>query len=89
MKSRQRDILLEVAQRHGLTVAQAEEIWSALGAKISDAISSDHRDPETNNFVFEKFPVVHIDNFGKFIPSKKRVNYANYCLTKKEKPNVD
>lgn len=79
---RQRDVLVDAARRHGITIGQAEEIWNLLGAGIADAISSDHRDPETNKFVFEKFPVIHLEHFGKFIPSKKRVNYANYCLTK-------
>lgn len=82
--SRQREILVELAHRHGLTVAQAEEIWNSLGSAVSAAISADHRDQETTKFVVEKFPVIHIEHFGKFIPNKKRINYANYCITKKK-----
>lgn len=81
MKSKQRDILLDLARRHNLTVAQAEEIWNNFGLTIAKHIESNHRD-EDNKFNLDKFPVINIQHFGKFIPRKKKINYANYCLDK-------
>lgn len=83
MKSRQRDILLEVARRNNVSVAQAEEIWNSFGATIAKHISSNHRD-EDNKFNLDKFPVINIQHFGKFIPRKKKINYANYCIDKNQ-----
>ena len=40
---------------------------------------------KTNNLFDEnKFPIIHIDNFGKFIPNKRKINHANYCIKKKQ-----
>lgn len=83
MKSRQRDILLEIARRNGVSVAQAEEIWNSFGATIAKHISSNHRDDD-NKFNLDKFPVINIQHFGKFIPRKKKINYANYCIDKNQ-----
>ena len=33
-----------------------------------------------------KFKVIHIDNFGKFIPNQRKIRHANFCLTKKLNP---
>lgn len=79
--SRQKDILNDIARRHGITIAQAEEIWDSFGKTIAKHISSNHRD-EDNKFNLDKFPIVHIEHLGKFIPRKKKINYANYCLDK-------
>ena len=83
MKSRQRDILLEIARRNGVSVAQAEEIWNSFGATIAKHISSNHRDSD-NKFNLDKFPVINIQHLGKFIPRKKKINYANYCIDKNQ-----
>ena len=83
MKSRQRDILLEIARRNGVSVAQAEEIWNSFGLTIAKHISSNHRDDD-NKFNLDKFPVINIQHFGKFIPRKKKINYANYCIDKNQ-----
>ena len=83
MKSRQRDILLEIARRNGVSVAQAEEIWNSFGATIAKHIGSNHRDDD-NKFNLDKFPVINIQHFGKFIPRKKKINYANYCIDKNQ-----
>lgn len=83
--TRQQEILIETAKRHGITIGQAEEIWNLLGGAISTVISSPKKD-ENNLFIPEKFDVIHIDNFGKFVPNKRKINYANHCLNlKKEK----
>lgn len=82
--SRQKDILTKTAERHGLSIAQAEEIWNLFGAKIADVIS---KQDKLDNGVYdpEKFPVIHIDNFGKFIPDQRKIRHANHCLTLKQK----
>ena len=84
--SRQRDILVNIARHHGLTLAQAEEIWNLLGAKIAEVISSEDKKPE-ELYNPEKFNIIHIDNFGKFIPDQRKIRHANHCLTLKIKSN--
>jgi hypothetical protein len=80
--SSQKKILKKIANTHGVTISQAEEIWKLLGNKIADVISSDHK-TETM-FDVEKFPIIHIDSFGKFIPNKRKINHANFCIKKKK-----
>ena len=84
--NRQRDILESIAKKHGLTLAQAEEIWNLFGTKISEVISKQDK-LENNIYNPDKFPVIHIDNFGKFIPDQRRIRHANHCLTLKQKQN--
>lgn len=84
MKSnKQKEILTTIARQHGLTIAQAEEIWNNFGLTIAKHISSNHRD-EDNKFNIDKFAIINIQHFGKFIPKKKKINYANYCLDKNQ-----
>jgi nucleoid DNA-binding protein len=84
--SKQNEILQQTARRHGLTLAQAEEIWNLFGAKIAETISKQDKLVD-NQYDPEKFPVIHIDNFGKFIPNQRKLRHANYCLTLKTNPN--
>jgi nucleoid DNA-binding protein len=80
--NKQKEILKKIAASHGVSLSQAEEIWKLLGNKIADVISSDHK---TNGiFDEDKFPIIHIDNFGKFIPNKRKINHANFCIKKKK-----
>ena len=81
--NKQQKILADIARHHGLTLGQAEEIWNLLGAKIADVISSPKKDDE-GQFILDKFDTVHIDNFGKFVPNKRKVNYANHCIKLKQ-----
>jgi nucleoid DNA-binding protein len=81
--NKQQKILADIARHHGLTLGQAEEIWNLLGAKIADVISSPKKD-DGGQFILDKFDTVHIDNFGKFVPNKRKVNYANHCIKLKQ-----
>jgi nucleoid DNA-binding protein len=80
---RQREILISLAERHGITIGQAEEIWNLLGGKIAEVISSPKKDDE-GQFILNKFDTIHIDNFGKFVPNKRKINYANHCIKLKQ-----
>jgi hypothetical protein len=78
----QRRLLLEVAMRHGVKIGQAEEVWNLLGGKIAEVIADiDKKSDEL--YDKEKFPVIHIDNFGKFIPNQRKIRHANHCLNLK------
>ena len=80
--NKQREILELTAMRHGLTISQAEEIFNLLGSKIAEVISN--QDKKINNIYDpEKFPVIHIDHLGKFIPNQRKIRHANYCLKNK------
>ena len=80
--SKQKEILKKIADTHGINISQATEIWKLLGNKIADVISSDHK--TDGIFDESKFPTIHIDNFGKFIPNKRKINHANFCIKKKK-----
>lgn len=84
--SKQRDILERTAVKYGLTLTQAEEIWNLFGAKIAETISKQDKLID-NQYDPEKFPVIHIDNFGKFIPNQRKLRHANHCLNLKNKPH--
>jgi hypothetical protein len=82
--SNQKKILLDVAKRHGLTISQAEEVWQLFGNKLAAVIGDE--DKKTDGlFDPEKFPVIHIDNFGKFIPNQRKIRHANHCINLKLK----
>lgn len=88
--TKQREILLAIAKRHGLNIGQAEEVWNLIGGKIAEVIGD--LDKKTDElYDNDKFQVIHIDNFGKFIPNKNRIRHANYCLRlkiKKDECNI-
>jgi nucleoid DNA-binding protein len=84
MNRQQEEILDATAAEFGLTQGQAEEIFRLLCNRISVEISSDHK--TDGLFDNAKFKVLHIDNFGKFIPNQRKIRHANFCLTKKLKP---
>ena len=79
---RQKEILLELAKKHSVNIGQAEEIWNLLGAKIAEEISRNDKKIE-GQYDISKFNVIHIDNFGKFIPAPRHIKHANHHLKKK------
>jgi nucleoid DNA-binding protein len=81
--NKQQKILITVAKNHGITIGQAEEIWSLFGEKIATTISSPKKNEE-GQFILDKFDTIHIDNFGKFVPNKRKINYANHCIKLKQ-----
>lgn len=83
---KQHEILVAIAHRHGITISQAEDIWNSFGSTIATHISSAQKNEE-GFFIEESFPVIHIENFGKFVPNKRRIKYANHCITHKNKNN--
>lgn len=81
--NRQQEILATIAKRHNITLGQAEEVWSLFGEKIASIISSPKKDEE-GLFNIDNFDIIHIDNFGKFLPNKRKINYANHCIKLKQ-----
>lgn len=83
MKNKTKEIIDSLAKQHGITISQAEDIFNMFGAFIGEVISNPDK-LENNLYSYDKFPVIHIDNFGKFKPNKRKIRHANYCLNKKE-----
>lgn len=81
--NRQQEILATIAKRHNITLGQAEEVWSLFGEKIATTVSSPKKD-EDGLFNIDNFDTIHIDNFGKFLPNKRKINYANHCIKLKQ-----
>lgn len=82
--NKQKEILLSIAKKHGLSISQAEEVWRLFGSKIASVISNSNKKNNDNLYDIEKFPVIHIDNFGKFFPSKRVIHHSNTNLKKKQ-----
>ena len=81
--NKQREILNIIAKKHGITLMQAEEIWRLFGGKISEVIGADDKKDSKGLYNIENFPVIHVDNFGKFFPSKRVIHHSNTNLKKK------
>ena len=62
-------------------VAAATRIQAAFRETISDL----DKKGKDGLYDIEKFPIIHIDNFGKFVPDKRNIRHANMCI--KEKNN--
>ena len=84
--NKQEEILQELARKHGLNLLQAREIFNLLGSKISEIISNPDKKID-GLYNSDKFDIIHIDNFGKFVPNQKKIRHANYCLTNLKKPD--
>ena len=74
--NRQTEILRDLAEKHGIGIGQAEEVWQLFGRMINQTIANVKKN-EKGLYNLEEFPVIHIDNFGKFIPRTKYINRLN------------
>lgn len=72
----------DVAKRHGLPDYQVEEIWRLFTQGLSAQMSIKRKD-ENNKFVVEDFPIIHVDNFGKFTPRINFIKRLNKLQTHK------
>ena len=84
MNNRQEEILEKVGKAHGLNKKQAEEIWNLFTEKIRESISDPDKKGDDGLYDVDKFPIIHIDNFGKFVPNVRNIRHANMCLKQKE-----
>jgi hypothetical protein len=85
--NRQTEILRQVAERHGIGIGQAEEVWTLFGRMINQTISNVKKN-EDGFHEIENFPVIHIDNFGKFIPRVKYINRLNKLREDERQHNI-
>ena len=76
-KDAQRQMLVDIAHKHGILLAQADEVWKLFEDKIVDVIEKEDKLDENGLYDVSKIKVIHIDNFGKFIPSKKIIGVMN------------
>lgn len=81
IKNRQEEILEEIANKHEVSIVEARKIWNSFLNTIKDVISKPDKLID-GQYVSDNFKVIHIDNFGKFIPSQKNIKYANKFLKK-------
>jgi nucleoid DNA-binding protein len=85
MRNKQKEILEQIGNKYGLDKKQSEEIWNLFTKKIQEVISEPNKKGELGLYEAERFPVIHIDNFGKFIPNLRNIRHANLCLENKIK----
>lgn len=82
MLKRQEEILIEVAKRHGIPIGKAKHIFSCVCATIVEKINNAPRD-ETGAYIYEEADCISLVNFGKFIPSKRKIENRNKYLKMK------
>ncbi len=78
--TKQEHIIRDLAKKHGIQLQQAEEIWKLFGAKIVNVIHTTPKKKENGEYNLESFPVIHIDNFGKFVPRTTFIQKQNKKL---------
>ena len=80
---KQKKILNKLAAKHNIPIGQAEEIFSLFVDKVAGTISEPDKLVD-GLYDIDKFPTIHIDNFGKFVPDKRKIYHANIQLEKKK-----
>lgn len=83
MNRKQKEIFLRLVKQHGLQIGQAEDVWNLFGAKIASVIGDPNKMTD-GLYDIEKFPIIHIDHLGKFVPVRGKVKYENKKLTEKK-----
>lgn len=83
----QKKILNKLAKDHGLSIGQATEIWDLLIDKLATTISDPDKRKDDGLYDVDKFPIIFIENFGKFIPNLRNLKYANIHLKKRFEEN--
>lgn len=82
MNSKQEQILKNIAYKHGISIGHAKDIWRLYTNKVAETISETDK-KENGEFQIEKFKTISVQYLGKFIPHKRKINYANLYLKKK------
>jgi nucleoid DNA-binding protein len=82
VNKKQKKILNELAAKHNIPIKQAEEIYSLFVGKIADTISAPDKMVD-GLYDIERFPTIHVDNFGKFVPDARKIRHANNNLKKR------
>lgn len=79
----QREILIKVAQKHGVLLAQADEVWNLFEKKLVECIAEGQSKDEQGFHDITKLQTIHIDNFGKFTPNPKVIKQINNYIKRK------
>jgi nucleoid DNA-binding protein len=88
MANKQKQMLNNIAKRHGLSISQAEEIWTLLIDKIASTISDLDKKNDDGTYDLDKFKTINVQNFGKFIPHKRHILNANKWILKKKEDEI-
>jgi uncharacterized protein YlxP (DUF503 family) len=86
-KDTQRQILIDLAKKYNISIAQADEIWKLFEDKIIEVISEENKLDENDLYDVNNVKIIHIDNFGKFIPDTKLIGIMNNHRKNKFKKN--
>jgi len=79
----QRAAIDKVAKENELTKKQVEDIFSKLCEYTREQMQS-FEENEVGVKNLESFKIIHIQNFGKFIPNKKMIKAVNNKLINNE-----
>lgn len=82
--SRQDEIIREVAQRHGIPIMKAVEVWESYVKTIKKIIVDDNH-LEDGLFTPDKYRTVCVLGLGRFYPNVKYMNKMNELRIEKKK----
>ena len=82
--SRQDEIIREVAQRHGIPIMKAVDVWESYIKTIKKIIVDDNHQ-EDGLFVPDKYKTVCVLGLGRFYPNVKYMNKMNELRIEKRK----
>lgn len=82
--SRQDEIIREVAQRHGIPIMKAVEVWESYVKTIKKIIVDDNH-LEDGLFTPDKYKTVCVLGLGRFYPNVKYMNKMNELRIEKRK----
>jgi hypothetical protein len=81
--TRQEEILLEVAKRHGLTIGAARHAFYCIGKTAAEIMDDPSTKNEDGTWNLDNLKTVGIQGLGKLVPYEKMIKARNYKILEK------
>lgn len=75
----------DLAEKHNIPITKAFEIVDLYNQVIAMNISDEDKEDEQGLLDIDKFKVISIQNFGKFVPKPKMITQTNNKRLKQRK----
>lgn len=83
--TRQEEILLETAKKHGISIGKARHAFYCFGKKTDEIIDNPNNiDSETGLFIPDNFKIFSVIKLGKFVPKLKSIDRRNKLKLEKD-----
>ena len=81
--TKQEKIIRQLAHKHGISEAQAIEIFELQCAAMRGIIADPNTKREDGLWNVDEFKAFGLVKFGKFTPKKKQINFINNLVEEK------